>query len=64
MVGVVTRREVMRHPFLVLRCYGWRIFWATLRAGEKETFLDIVNRINPIVSEAKIDREQQTHTTN
>lgn len=42
MKGLVTKKDVMRRPFLILRLYGWRVFWAVLRAGEKDTFLGIV----------------------
>lgn len=46
MVGLITKKEVMRRPFLILRLYGWRVFLAVLRAGEKDTFLSIVANVH------------------
>jgi hypothetical protein len=45
MKGVITARHVLRHPFLVVRCFGWRVFGRCLVASvshSRETFLSIV----------------------
>lgn len=44
MVGVVRGRDVARHPMIVVRAFGWRVFarcvWAALTRREA-TFLAV-----------------------
>jgi hypothetical protein len=45
MTGAITARHVLRHPVLVVRCFGWRVFGRCLLASafhSPETFLSIV----------------------
>ena len=41
MQGFITRREVIRHTLLVVRLYGWRVYWKCLSARQGATFLAI-----------------------
>lgn len=43
--GIVTFRQVLRHPILVIRTMGWRRFWKFVRRGcsrKDYRFLDLV----------------------
>jgi hypothetical protein len=45
MQGVITARHVLRHPAVVIRGFGWRVFGRCLVATlslSRETFLSIV----------------------
>lgn len=42
MSGVIRRREVIRHSLLVIRLYGWRVYWRCLTAKRGTTFLSIL----------------------
>jgi hypothetical protein len=45
MVGVIRKRDVLRHPVATLESFGWRVFLRALRAGPHETFLSLVAEI-------------------
>jgi hypothetical protein len=45
MVGVIRKRDVLRHPVATLKSFGWRVFLRALRAGPHETFLSLVAEI-------------------
>lgn len=42
MVGAIRRLDILFHPFVTVQCFGWRIFFRALTAGEDETFLSLV----------------------
>lgn len=45
MTGAITARHVLRHPILVIQCFGWRVLGRCLVASlshSHETFLSIV----------------------
>lgn len=44
MSGMIRRREVLAHSVLVVRLFGWRVYWACLTSRRGETFLGIVAR--------------------
>ena len=44
MLGVITRKEVLAHPLLILEGFGPRVLVRALTCDDNETFLDIVNR--------------------
>ena len=46
MVGAICKREILAHPFITIRCFGWRVFFRALTAGQNETFLSIVTEVN------------------
>ncbi len=42
MVGVICRRNILAHPFITIRCFGWRVFFRALIAGRSRTFLSLL----------------------
>jgi hypothetical protein len=42
MQGTIRKRDIVSHPVVTVRCFGWRVFLRCLVAGRDETFLDIV----------------------
>ena len=42
MVGVICRRNILAHPFVTIRCFGWRVFFRALIAGRSQTFLSVL----------------------
>jgi len=42
MVGAITTRDVLLHPFVTIRCFGWRIFFKSLVSRRKQTFLGLL----------------------
>jgi hypothetical protein len=44
MQGVITKKEVLAHPLVVLEGFGVRVLVRALTCGRDETFLDVVNR--------------------
>ena len=42
MVGVIRKRDVLSHPLVTIRCFGWRVFIKTLVAGRRQTFLALL----------------------
>ena len=42
MVGAIGKRDVLGHPGITIRCFGWRVFFRTLLAGRNQTFLSIL----------------------
>jgi hypothetical protein len=44
MQGVVTTRQVLTHPLVIVEGFGLKVLIRSLLAGRNETFLDIVSR--------------------
>ena len=42
MVGVICRRNILAHPLITIRCFGWRLFFRALIAGHSQTFLSLL----------------------
>ena len=42
MVGVIRRRDIIAHPVVTIRSFGWRVFLKTLVAGRNRTFLSVL----------------------
>ena len=42
MIGVICRRNILAHPFVTIRCFGWRVFFRALIAGNSQTFLSLL----------------------
>jgi hypothetical protein len=42
MVGVICRRNILAHPFVTIRCFGWRVFFRASIAGHSQTFLSVL----------------------
>jgi len=43
MFGLITRKDLLRHPVTVCRHYGWRVLVIGI-LGHRGTFLDLVAR--------------------
>jgi hypothetical protein len=44
MVGVISKWDVLAHPIMTIRCFGWRVFLRVLVAGRSRTFLSILTQ--------------------
>ncbi len=42
MIGVIRRRNILAHPFVTIRCFGWWVFFRALIAGRSQTFLSLL----------------------
>ncbi len=42
MRGVIRKRDVLAHPLVTVRCFGWRVFLKALLAGRDRTFLSVL----------------------
>jgi hypothetical protein len=42
MVGVICRRNILAHPIVTIRCFGWLVFFRALIAGHSQTFLSLL----------------------
>jgi rubrerythrin len=48
MVGVIRRRDIIAHPVVTIRCFGWPVFLSALAAGRKRTFLSVLGETDPL----------------
>ena len=44
MIGVITGRDILAHPIVTIRCFGWRTFFQALFAGQGRTFLSLLQQ--------------------
>ena len=44
MLGSIGKSDVLAHPAVTIRCFGWKVFVKSLVAGRNETFLSILTR--------------------
>ncbi len=42
MVGVIRKRDIISHPLVTVQCFGWRVFFKALLAGQDQTFLSLL----------------------
>lgn len=42
MVGVIDTLDVLTHPLVTIRCFGWRTFWRAMFSGRNKTFLSLL----------------------
>lgn len=42
MIGAICRQDILTHPVITIRCFGWKVFVKALVAGERRTFLSLV----------------------
>ena len=42
MVGAIDKRDILAHPFVTIRCFGWRVFLRAIFAGRDKTFLSVL----------------------
>ena len=43
MFGAICKRDILAHPIVTIRCFGWRVFFKSLIAGRDQTFLSLLN---------------------
>jgi hypothetical protein len=46
MVGAITARDILAHPMITIRCFGWRVFFKAMFAGHHQTFLALLSGSN------------------
>lgn len=47
LVGIITTRHVLAHPWILIREYGFRVWWRSLWYGlgpKQHTFLEVLRR--------------------
>jgi len=42
MVGAIVKRDILAHPLVTIRCFGWLVFFKALLASRKTTFLSLL----------------------
>jgi len=42
MIGAICRQDILTHPMITVRCFGWKVFFKSLLAGQHQTFLSLV----------------------
>ncbi len=42
MVGAIVKRDILTHPLVTIRCFGWRVFLRAVFAGANTTFLSLL----------------------
>jgi rubrerythrin len=42
MIGAIRKRDVLAHPIVTIRCFGWNVFFRVLLARRDQTFLSIL----------------------
>ncbi len=47
MQGVIRRRDIVAHPYVTVRCFGWIVFWRALFSGPQRTFLSLLEEPPP-----------------
>ena len=47
MIGVIRGRDILAHPIVTIRCFGWRTFFQALFAGRGRTFLSLLQQTSP-----------------
>jgi len=45
MIGAICKWDVLRHPLVTIRSFGWRVFFRCLIAGRKRTFLSLLTEV-------------------
>ena len=44
MVGVICTWDILSHPVVTIQCFGWRVFWKAVLAGQRRTFLSMIRQ--------------------
>jgi len=42
MIGAICRQDIVFHPVITIRCFGWQVFFKALLAGRHQTFLSLL----------------------
>jgi rubrerythrin len=48
MIGAICRQDILAHPVITVRCFGWGVFFRSLVAGEHQTFLSLLAEARPL----------------
>lgn len=54
MEGVICKRDILAHPIVTIRSFGWKVFCRALLAGPRKTFLSLLmdaGSLRPATSE-------------
>jgi hypothetical protein len=44
MVGAICNQDILFHPFVTIRAFGWRVFFRAVFGGQGDTFLSLLQR--------------------
>lgn len=44
MVGAIGKWEVLSHPVVTIRCFGWAVFFRAMFASPDQTFLSLLTK--------------------
>ena len=42
MIGAICRQDILSHPVITVRCFGWQVFFKAMLAGQHQTFLSLL----------------------
>ena len=42
MIGAICKQDILSHPVITVRCFGWKLFFSALLAGQHQTFLSLL----------------------
>ena len=42
MVGVITKWDILAHPVVTIRCFGWQVFFKAIAPWQGQTFLSLL----------------------
>lgn len=54
MVGVIRKRNILAHPIVTIRCFGWQVFLRALLAPPGATFLSLLSPVGPAKPAKKV----------
>jgi hypothetical protein len=55
MIGAICRQDILSHPVVTVRCFGWKVFLRALLAGRNQTFLSLLSEtLAPRASREKV----------
>ena len=44
MIGAICTNDILFHPFVTIRAFGWRVFFRAVFEGQGDTFLSLLQR--------------------
>jgi hypothetical protein len=53
MVGVITNRDILAHPFSTIRCFGWGVFFRAVAPWNDGTFLSLLQGVGSFRAAAR-----------
>ena len=48
MIGAICKLDILAHPVVTVRCFGWRVFFRALVAGQSQMFLSLLAESNAL----------------